>query len=277
MVAAGANLIVGNSNAFYAKSKLEIETGANLQLNADVTTSQFFIDGVMQNIGEYTATTNPGLISGSGKIVVGRPDTFVFHRSGNGNWDNPANYTPALLPLAGETVICEAEMETTSTVFEADIIIQNTGNLRMRGAHTCTGTIYMKEGTNFKYNTSGTGMSLNAPVVFEGDVNMIMESGNSDGSTLGLLGPVSGEAKITALNNGKGNVNTGTLLLSGDNSGFTGVWDATQYSTKHPSDPGYITLIEGDSENAFGKGSIQIGLEIKLYLATRRLPAIRWN
>ena len=270
MVAAGANLIVGNSNAFYAKSKLEIETGANLQLNADVTTSQFFIDGVMQNIGEYTATTNPGLISGSGKIVVGRPDTFVFHRSGNGNWDNPANYTPALLPLAGETVICEAEMETTSTVFEADIIIQNTGNLRMRGAHTCTGTIYMKEGTNFKYNTSGTGMSLNAPVVFEGDVNMIMESGNSDGSTLGLLGPVSGEAKITALNNGKGNVNTSTLLLSGDNSGFTGVWDATQYSTKHPSDPGYITLIEGDSENAFGKGSIQIGLENKVVFSHKK-------
>jgi autotransporter-associated beta strand protein len=259
-VSNGATLTIGHANAFYAKSQLKVATGANLVLNADVTTSEFFIDGVLQSVGEYTATTNPALISGTGKIIIGRPETFIFHRGSNGNWDVAENYTPALLPKAGETAIVEEEMETTSTVFTADIIIQNTGNLRMRGAHTSTGTVYMKEGTNFKYNTGGTGMSLDAPIVVEGDVMMIMESGNSDGSTLGLLGPISGSNKITALNNGKGTANTGTLLLNGDNSAFTGTWDATQNSTKYPGSSDYITYIEGKSANAFGKGTISVGL-----------------
>ncbi len=260
-VSNGATLIIGNNNAFYAKSKLEVETGATLVLNADVTTSEFFIDGEMQNVGEYTAETNPELISGDGKIIIGRPDTFVFHRGSNGNWDVPENYTPALLPEAGETVIVEEEMETTSTIFAADIVIQNGGNLRLRGEHSATGTIHMKEGTSFRYNTGGAGMSLDAPISVEGDVSMIMESGNTPGSTMTLNGPISGFAKITALNNGKGTLNNGTLLLMGDNQGFSGTWDLTQYSSKYPDTPGYITLLEGKSENAFGKGEIIAGQE----------------
>ncbi len=252
-------LIIGNSNAFYAKSKLEIETGASLVLNADVTTSEFFIDGVMQDVGEYSAATNPDLISGTGKIIIGRPETFIFHRGANGNWDVPENYTPALFPLAGETAIVEEEMETTSTVYEADIVMQNGGNLRLRGEHESTGTIHMKEGTSFRYNTSGTGMALKAPISVEGNVSMIMESGNTGGSKMTLSGPIDGTYKVTALNNGKGTVNNGTLLLTGDNSDFTGIWDLTQYSTKYPTTPGYITLIEGNSQNAFGKGRIVVG------------------
>lgn len=260
-VSNGATLIIGNSNAFYAKAKLEAEIGATLVLNADLTISEFFIEGEMQGVGEYSAVTNPELIDGDGKIIIGRPEVFTFHRGANGNWDVPENYIPALLPEAGETVIVEEEMETTSTVFAADIVIQNGGNLRLRGEHSATGTIHMKEGTSFRYNTGGAGMSLNAPVSVEGDVTMMMESGNGGGSTMTLSGPVSGSSKITALNNGKGTVNNGTLLLMGDNSGFTGTWDLTQYSSKYPTTPGYITLLEGKSENAFGKGKITAGHE----------------
>ena len=260
-----ASLIIGDDNAFDAKSVLTVVSSASLVLNADVTTSEFYIDGVMQAIGEYTSATNPGLISGEGKIIIGRPDTFIFHRGSNGNWDEPGNYTPALVPQAGETVICEEEMETTSTIFEADIILRGEGRLRLRGDasknHTCSGTIYMEEGTSFRYNTSGTGMYLNAPVVVQGDVTMYMESGNSAGSTMILAGNISGSSKITALNNGKGTSNNGTLLLTGDNSGFTGTWDLTRYSEKYPSSTGYITYLEGESENAFGKGVIEGGLE----------------
>ncbi len=194
-ISSGAKLILGDNNAFYAKSKLEVETGASIVLNADVTTSEFFIDGVIQDIGEYTSVTNPDLISGEGKIIIGRPETFVFHRGANGNWDVPENFTPALLPEAGETVIVEEEMETTSTIFEADIVLQNGGNLRLRGEHSATGTIHMKEGTSFRYNTSGTGMTINAPVTVEGNVTMIMESGNSAGSTMTLGGTISGSQK----------------------------------------------------------------------------------
>lgn len=260
-VSNGATLVIGHENAFYVKAELKVETGASLVLNADVTTSEFYIDGVMQNVGEYSAATNPGLISGAGKIIVGRPEVFVFHRGANGNWDVPENFIPALLPEAGETVLVEEEMETTSTVFTADIVLQNGGNLRLRGEHSATGTVHMKEGTSFRYNTGGTGMTLNAPVSVEGNVTLIMESGNAAGSSMTLGGPVSGAHKITVLNNGKGTVNKGTLLLLGDNRNFTGTWDLTQYSSKYPSTSGYITLIEGRSENAFGRGNIVAGHE----------------
>jgi autotransporter-associated beta strand protein len=264
----GSNLIIGDDNSVYSKAKLEVNTGSGLQLYGNVTISEFYIDGVLQSVGEYTAETNPELISGTGKIIIGRPDTFIFHRSANGNWDIPENFTPALLPQAGETVICEEEMETTSTVFTADIILRNGGSLRLRGDpsknHTCTGTICMKEGSSFRYNTGGTGMYLNAPVVTQGNVTMIMESDNTSGSTMTLDGSISGSFTITALNNGKGTVNSAKLLLIGNNSSFNGTWNLTQYSNRYPSTPGYITTLEGISENAFGSGSIIVGLENKV-------------
>lgn len=262
----GASLILGHGNSLQAKSKLEVETGSNLVLNATVTTSEFFIGDSMQIVGEYNSTTNPGLISGPGKIVVGRPDVFTFIGGANGNWDNPVHFVPALLPLAGESVIVSKEIETTSTNFLADIILKSPGNVRLRGSHTCLGTIFMESGTNFRYNTGGAGMSLNAPIMVEGDVQMIMESGNANGSVMELKGAIKGSGKMTALNNGKGTVNSGTLLLTGDNSGFTGTWDLTFYSTKYPSIPGYLTFVEGKSENAFGAGKIVAGLGNKVIL-----------
>ncbi|NQU85169.1 MAG: T9SS type A sorting domain-containing protein [Mariniphaga sp.] len=261
----GTTLIVDDENAFHPKSKLNVATGANLILNEILTTSEFYIDDEMQSIGEYNSDTNPDLISGDESIVVGRPEIFHFQRSSNGNWDNASNFIPALIPQEGETVICEEEMETTSTIFEADIIVQGAGNMRLRGDpsknHTSTGTIFMKEGTSFRYNTGGSGMYLNAPIVIEGDVIIKMESGNSSGSTMTLPGLISGSSIVTVLNNGKGTENSGTLLLTGDNSGFSGIWDLTKNSEKYPSSTGYITQIEGESENAFGAGSIIAGLK----------------
>lgn len=113
-------------------------------------------------------------------------------------------------------------------------------------------------------------MRLNAPVHVNGDVQMVMESGNTAGSTMALPGPVSGSARITALNNGKGTLNKGTLLLSGDNSLFSGTWDLTSYSSKYPDIPGYISQIEGNSENAFGSGSIIAGHENRILISHAR-------
>jgi len=259
-VSSGAALVVGNNNSFHSGAMLEVFNGSHLELNADLTTSEFFIDGVMQSVGEYSAVTHPGLISGNGRIIVGRPKTFVFHRGDNGNWDNPEHYTPALFPLAGETVSVEEEMETTSTLYEANLVISGAGNLRLRGAHKSTGTIFMKTGTSFRYNTSGAGMSLDAPVTVEGDITLVMESGNATGSTMTLSGPFSGNSKVTALNNGKGTVNTGKVVLTGNNIGFDGTWDVTRYTSKYPGTPGYLTFLEGKSANAFGKGTINVGL-----------------
>lgn len=273
-VEAGGTLAVGDDNAMYAKAKLNVQTGSNLNLDGDVTISEFYIDNVLQDIGEYTSSTHSNLITGAGRVIIGRPDTFIFHMGANGNWDIPENFTPALFPLEGETVICEEEMETTSTVFTADLVLQNGGDLRLRGDagknHTSTGTIYMDEGTTFRYNTSGSGMYFNAPVVLLGNVTMNMESSNSSGSSMTLAGSFSGSGIVTALNSGKGVPNTGNLALTGDNSNFTGTWDVTQYTSKYPSVDGYVSAIEGKGENAFGKGHIKAGLANRVIFSHKK-------
>ena len=261
-VASGAALVINNNGAFHPQAKLTVVTGSLLELSANLTTSQFSVDSEMLPPGEYNATTHPGLIWGPGKVIVGRPESFTFN---GGVWDNPSNFTPSLLPQAGETVICEKEMETTSTVFPAHVILRNGGGIRLRGNHQMTGTLHMEEGTIIKYNTGGTGMGLNAPISVEGNVTLIMESDNAAGSTMTLSGPVSGNSTITALNNGKNNKpNTGKLLLTGNNSGFSGSWDVSKLGTRYPGNDSYVTLIEGSGEHSFGKGTIKAAYKNKV-------------
>lgn len=186
-------------------------------------------------------------------------EVLTFKRTTNGNWDNVANYTPSRLPVAGDTVVCEEEIETTSAVFVAELVLRNSGRLRLRGNHKSTGTIHMEEGTAIRYNTGGTGMSFDAPISVKGNALLIMETDNAGGSTMTLSGPISGSSKLTALNNGKGVPNTGKVLLTGDNSGFSGTWDITELSNSFPGNDNYISQIEGASENAFGHGKINVG------------------
>lgn len=264
-----AKLIIDHEQAFYPNSRINIETGAKLQLNANLTTSEFYVDGTILPVGIYTTITNPEFISGTGQIIVGRPKEFTFTGATNNNWDVATNFSPALLPEAGEVVNCSIEMETTSTLFTADIHLIKPGNMRLRGTHECTGTIIMDEGTSFRYNTGGSGFSLAAPISIAGDVKMIMESGNSSGSSMILGGSISGDHTITIINNGKGTINTGTLVLLGENSGFEGVWDLTSPSEKYPGD-NYISAIDGQSANAFGSGLIAVGLSNKVILSNAK-------
>ncbi|WP_159523675.1 pectinesterase family protein [Sunxiuqinia indica] len=263
-VQSGSTLTISNNTALQPTSKLLVEAGATLKLNADITTSEFYIDGVIQEVGTYTAATNPGLITGTGQIIIGRPSEFTFIGGANGNWDNPAHFVPALMPEAGETVNVSIEMETTSTVFEADIHLMSPGNMRLRGEHSSTGTITMEEGTYFTYSTGGTGFTLSAPITLAGDVKMTMASGNSSGSSMVLGGSITGEHTVTVINNGRGTVNSGTVVLRGDNIGFSGVWDLTSPSERYPNDNSYITAIDGQSANAFGQGLIAAGLDNKI-------------
>lgn len=219
-----------------------------------------------------------GIFSGILSILVfvvnaAQAEVLIFSRTSNGNWDNVANYNPSRLPVAGDTVICEAEIETTSTVFEADIILRGAGSLRLRGNHKSTGTIRMEEGTSIRYNTGGGGMALDAPISVEGNIYLLMESDNAGGSVLTLSGPVSGNDTVTVLNNGKRDPNTGKLLLTGDNSDFTGVWNLSALSLKFPDDPDYISLAEGNSENAFGHGKIAVTHNNKVIFNHQRAVA----
>ncbi len=266
----GTTLVIGNDNAFSANSFLKVVSGSSLVLNANVTTSEFYIDGAIQETGIYTAATNPSVISGTGSIIVGRPEVFTFTGAVNGLWDVAGNYSPALMPLEGESALCSIQMETTATVYAADIIMSGAGMLRLRGNHESTGTIHMGQGTSFYFNTSGTGFSIKAPVLVEGNMKLTMESSSATGCNMTLGGPVSGTYKITALNNGKGTVNTGTVILTGDNSSFSGTWALTEYSNKYPAVAGYITCIDGQSENAFGAGIIEVGYANKVIFSNSK-------
>jgi hypothetical protein len=203
------------------------------------------------------ALGSPTRVTGSENAA--QNEVLTFKRTTNGNWDNVANYTPSRLPVAGDTVICEEEIETTSAVFTAELVLRNSGRLRLRGNHKSTGIIRMEEGSAIRYNTGGTGMSFDAPISVKGNARLIMESDNAGGSTMTLSGPITGNYKLTTLNNGKGVPNTGKVLLTGDNSGFSGTWDITALSNSFPGNDNYISLIEGASENAFGNGKIDVG------------------
>ena len=59
-------------------------------------------------------------------------------------------------------------------------------------------------------------------------------------------------------------------MLSGNNSGFTGTWDLTQYSTKYPTVKGYFSYLEGANENVFGASQIAVGQKNKLIISHER-------
>jgi pectin methylesterase-like acyl-CoA thioesterase len=253
-VQSGASLSIMSEGALHPSSPLRVSSGSFLTLHADVTLSEFYIDGVLQTPGEYNASSNPGLIEGTGKIIVGRPSSFQFIGGENGNWDNPAHFIPALFPLAGETVYVESEIETTSTVFEADMIVSGGGKIRLRGVHKCTGTITMGTGTKLAYATSGPGFSLEAPIILEGDILAEMNSRNTPTHSLTLPGTMSGSHKVSVMNKRTDTENTGILVLSGDNSGFSGTWDLTLV----PGHANSVNAIEGKAENSLGQGKFEI-------------------
>ncbi|MBN2215001.1 MAG: hypothetical protein JW723_12230 [Bacteroidales bacterium] len=267
-VASGSTLIIGDDNAFHPTSRLEVETGASLVLNGNIFLSEFYIDGIMQEPGEYSSSANPELITGNGAITVGRPAVFQFIGGANGNWDNPLHYIPQLLPQAGELVICDREMETTSTVFTADILLTGSGGIRLRGIHTCTGLITMEQGARLSYATSGTGFTLNAHIKVNGDIILQMSSANVSGSAMRLPGSIEGSHKITAKNI-RDLECVATVILSGDNNGFDGIWDLTVPSTHAAA----VTAIEGAGENAFGHGRIQVGDRNKVILSHKKCAA----
>lgn len=253
-VSSEGTFIVSNNKAFHPKSRLKVKSNSLLILNDSIILSEFFINETMQPLGKYSGATNPGLISGSGTITVGRPDVFNFTGEASANWDNPLNFLPQLLPDSGELVICEREMETTGTTFKADLLLTGKGSIRLRGAHKCTGLITMQEGAKISYATSGAGFSLDAPIKVDGDIILQMSSGNVSGSAMTLPGKISGSSKVIPKNI-RNMECIATVVLSGDNSAFNGIWDVTSPSVFATS----VTAVEGAGKNSFGGGTIMVG------------------
>lgn len=248
----GTQLIIEDDAAFFPESSLKVVSGSLLKLSANVTLSEFYINNEMQNVGVYTATTHGDLISGTGSIIVGRPNSFVCK---GGSWDDANNFSPALLPEAGETVYCEGEMETGSTTNLANIIfVESKGKLRLRGVHSSTGSLTFEGNQRISYATSGDGFSVDAPIILEGDISCEMSSANTNGSTMKLMGPISG-GKTLSVKHTRDAATPAMLWLGGDNAAFTGTWDVTSPARNVEGSVGIL----GKSAHAFGSGIIEIG------------------
>jgi len=252
-------LTIDLSTAIQTKTALYTEGTASIVLNQDITLSEWYVDGVLKITGQYDAATNPGTISGTGKIIIGRPSQFNFIGGTlNKNWDTATNYSPALLPELGERVnVSSTYIEAVAYAFKGNMYLSNSKYILLRTTSTlseCKGPVTMEQGTSINYATSGTGFYLKAPIVLNGDITLFMSSANVAGSTMDLPGTFSGAYKVKLSNNRNGTVNTGTVKLGGDNSNFTGIWDLTAAATT----AGGSTAINGTVENAFGKGTISL-------------------
>ncbi|MFB9108323.1 pectinesterase family protein [Flavobacterium gyeonganense] len=252
-------LTVDLSTAVDVKTALYTEGTASVVLNQDITINEWYIDGILQPVGIYTAATNASTISGTGKIIIGRPSEFGFL---GGLWDDVTKYSPALLPKAGEKVNVNTgiTIETTLTTFEGDMYVKTGGTIRLRQTKDskCLGPVRMAQGSIITYATSGTGFYLNAPIVLEGDVSLTMSSNNVAGNTMDLPGTFSGSSKII-VRNIRDFASAATVKLGGDNSNFTGIWDLTFAA----ANAGGSAAINGTVENAFGKGIINLAFNNK--------------
>ena len=195
---------------------------------------------------------NNSAISGSGSLVIGRPSAFNFL---GGNWDDPNNFSPALLPESGEKVIVDGvTIEAQSTPFLGDMFVQNNGTIRLRRQDSeSLGSITMYQNTSVSYATSGPGFTLKAPIVLEGDIALLMNSSHEEGSVMNLPGTFKGDYNIR-VESTRDAANTATVALGGDNSFFTGTWDLTKAS---PNTEGAV-IINGLVENAFGEAKIML-------------------
>ena len=258
-VKTAGKLTVDVSNAVDVKTALYTEGTASLVLNQDITINQWFVDGVLQPIGQYSATTNPATISGTGKIIIGRPSEFLFIGGANGNWDNPVHYSPALLPLAGEKVIVSGLSIEAQLSFAGDMYVQNGGNIRLRRSDSkCLGPVRMFQNTNINYATGGAGFSLDAPIILEGDILLLLNSSSTSGSIMNLPGTFTGGYKVTVQNT-RNVVNSATVNLGGNNSGFTGTWNLTVAAANVDG----FSAINGLVENAFGNRLIDLAVKNK--------------
>jgi pectin methylesterase-like acyl-CoA thioesterase len=261
-----AILLIEKGNAIFIETPLRIRSGGMLELYADILLSEFYLGDSLQLPGKYDASKLSGLLSGTGSITIGRPSSFIFKGGANGNWDNPAHFQPGLLPVAGETVYTNIEMETTPYVFPADIVVQAGGRIRLRGDHRATGTITLEQGTSLYYATSGAGFMLAAPINVKGDVIFAMNSRAVPQHYMHLNGPLSGNSKITISNQRADIKNSAVVVLGGDNIGFGGTWDLT-IAAAHPESS---AALQGISTNSFGKGKIEVGLQNRLILSHPR-------
>lgn len=256
-------LVVDTTSVFYPQTPLYLVTGGQIELNADIALSEFYIDDAIQPIGEYSQATHPDLIKGTGTIKIGRPTAFTFSGLEDGSWDNPKNFQPALLPQAGETVLTTREIETTAFAFPANIVFQPSASLRLRGEHTARGTLAFQNASTIRYATSGEGFSLDAPLQIDGELLLKLNSRAQPEHTMNLEGIITGNGAVSLLNDRTDTANDGMVKVSGNNKSFVGEWKLTLPS----NNPDSKVILEASRPFALGTSQVTIGASNQLVLS----------
>lgn len=252
-VAAEAGLRLAGGDCLYHKTKLNIAEGGKLILDTDASLSEVYTGGKLLAEGTYTATKLPAYLEGEGTLTVVHPDyAFLWTPQANKNWEVAANYTPAILPVEGDTILVDSEIEASTDNFPV-VMYLNANNIRLRKTVSKIKELYMAGGTSMSYASGSSDFGWNSPVHINGEVSFKL-SGGGTVNTLTLQGNVDGKSTVTVANDAK-TVNSAILVLKGDNSGFTGVWSITN----SPRTEGSVIGVQGDAAYALGNGEIQIG------------------
>ena len=75
---------------------------------------------------------------------------FQWTPQANKNWEVAANYTPAILPVEGDTILVDSEIEASTDNFPV-VMYLNANNIRLRKTVSKIKELYMAGGTSMSY------------------------------------------------------------------------------------------------------------------------------
>ncbi len=250
-VASGATVRLESDDCVFNKTKIEVAEGGKIDLGADISLSEVYLNGALLPLGTYRAADKPDYLTGSGSLTIVRPAyAFKWNPQSKKDWNIAENYIPAILPGEGDFIEVETEMNANTDYFPVNILL-NKANLRLTHNAKIL-SLTMAGGTKINYATSGKGFSFDSPIILNGDVTMQMSGGVENAMT--LLGNISGAGEVAVEDNtNKPGAHT-SLVLKGDNSEFKGTWNVTKKSRGE----GSVTILSGDATGSLGESTINV-------------------
>ena len=126
LVKAGKGLFLnGNGNLSpLASLRLEKNARVTIEPGVRVAVSEFITDGFARMPGLYTSSNLPGVIGGSGSLLVLGPCS-LWTGGEYGNWDEPSNWSPAQVPPTGTCAVFQNPV--TNLASKAPVDISNGG------------------------------------------------------------------------------------------------------------------------------------------------------
>jgi len=194
----------GTSNTNLA-DVAEVELGPDAVLDLNFSGSDevgaFIIDGIDQGVGTFDATTHPGVITGSGSLVVLANDG-VWTSTSNGNWGTSSNWDGNIVASGIDKTATFPVANDVNVTLESG---RRIGNLSFSNAsHTISGNgkLTLDTTSGLPAVTVGTGVSatltapLDAPFGLEKlGTGTLMLTGSAD-KTIGGVNVAAGTMQL---------------------------------------------------------------------------------